>query len=89
MALVPMGLILHGCAAEPTPECAEARQEFAEAVPSLTGFHLAAGDVVPAVVAGIALAVVERMPDRGLRERCYNEIMRGKFADYPPYAAVR
>jgi hypothetical protein len=84
-----MGVMLSGCGGGQTPECAEARREFAEALPSLTGFHPAAGDVVPAIVAGIALAVVEPMPDEGQREQCYNEIMRGRFLDYPPYAAVR
>ena len=87
--LIPMCFILSGCGAEPTPECAQAHKEFAQALPSLGGFHAAAGDVVPSIVAGIALAVVERMPEKGLRERCYNELMRGKFMDYPPYAAVR
>ena len=78
-----------GCAAKETPECAGAQRVFAAANPSLTGFHAASGDVLPAVVAGVALAVVERMPDDGWRKRCYDEIMAEKFADYPPYAAVR
>ena len=89
VALIPLGLILCGCGSETTPECAQARSEFEKSVPSLTGFHPAAGDVVPAIVAGIALAVVERMPDRSQRERCYTEIMRGKFMNYPAYATVR
>jgi hypothetical protein len=84
-----LSLALGGCAAEPTPECAPARKDFAAALPNAGGFHLAAGDVVPAVVAGIALAVVERLPNDGRRERCYDDLMRGRFADYPPYAAVR
>jgi hypothetical protein len=89
IALIPMSLILNGCGATPTPECAQARKDFEKALPSLTGFHPATGDVVPAIVAGVALAVVERMPDKEPRERCYNEIMRGRFLSYPPYATVR
>jgi len=84
-----MGVMLSACAGGQTPECAEARREFAEALPSLTGFHPGAGDVVPAIVAGVALAVVEPMPDEGQRERCYNEILRGWFLDYPAYTMVR
>jgi len=84
-----LGLALAGCAAKPTAECAQARKDFDTALPDAGGFHLAAGDVVPAVVAGIALAVVERMPNDARRARCYDELMRGRFSDYPPYAAVR
>ena len=89
MALIPIGLLWGGCAAKQTAECAEARSEFEQAMPSATGFHLASGDVIPALVAGVALAVVERMPETGPRERCYDEIMRGQFANYPPYATVQ
>jgi hypothetical protein len=81
--------MLSACGSGQTPECADARKEFAEALPSLTGFHPAAGDVVPAIVAGVALAVVEPMPDDALREQCYNEIMRGWFLDYPAYTMER
>ena len=89
IALITLNLILSGCAADPTPECAAASKEFEDALPSMTGFHLASGDFLPAIVAGVALAVVERMPDDGQRQRCYDEIMRARFSDYPPYATVR
>jgi hypothetical protein len=88
-ALVPLGLVLGACAATPTAECAQAQKDFETAAPSSGSFTLAAGDVVPALVAGVALAVVERMPDAGRRERCYNEIMHARFASYPAYATVR
>jgi len=84
-----LSLALGGCTAKPTPECAQARKDFAAALPDAGGFHLAAGDVVPAVVAGIALAVVERLPNDGRREWCYDELMHGRFTGYPPYASVR
>jgi hypothetical protein len=89
IVLIAMNLILNGCASDPTLECAQASKRFEEAFPSVTTFHLASGGVLQAIVAGVALAVVERLPDDGQRQRCYDEIMRARFSDYPPYAAVR
>jgi hypothetical protein len=73
VALIAVGLILNGCAADPTPECAQASKDFEEALPSTSDVHLAPVDVLPAIVAGLALAVVERLPDDGQRQRCYDE----------------
>jgi hypothetical protein len=89
VALIPVGLILNGCVADPTPECAQASKDFEEALPPTSDVHLASVDVLPAIVAGVALAVVERLPDDGQRQRCYDEIMRARFYSYPPYATVR
>jgi hypothetical protein len=87
--LIAVNLILNACATAPTPECAQASKEFEDALPSGTTFHLASDDVLRAIVAGVALAVVEGLPDDGQHQRCYDEIMRDRFSDYPPYDTVR
>jgi hypothetical protein len=89
IALITVNLVLSGCTASPTPECAQASKAFEEALPSMTAVHLASGDALPAIGAGVVLAVVEGLPDDGQRRRCYDEIMRARFYGYPPYATVR
>ena len=87
--MLAVGLMLSGCMASPTPECTQANSVFEEALPSMHSFHLMPGDVVPAIVAGVALAAVEGLPDDARRQRCYDEIMGARFSRYPSYATVR
>jgi hypothetical protein len=53
----------------PTPECAAATKQFEESLRSLTDFHLVPGDILPATVAGVVLAIVEWLLDNGQRSK--------------------
>lgn len=91
LAMVLLLAACDGGAAD--PQCIAARQRFEQMWPAIANaFGLSGvspGNTRPEIVGGFFGAAVSNIPERGVRQRCYDTTMLSfGFLSYPPFGRV-